>query len=114
MGISEPRTDWENATLDAAANYAEGVQQAIQDKRFSKGVEKAGTEKWKRKSLDVGVGRFGPGVQAAEQDYKNGFQPFADVIDNTVLPPRFPKGDPRNIERVKVIAEALRAKKLAG
>jgi hypothetical protein len=36
-----------------------------------------------------------------------------DVIANTVLPPRGPKGDPRNLDRVKAITTALRAKKLA-
>jgi hypothetical protein len=35
------------------------------------------------------------------------------VIESIQLPPRGPKGDPRNIERVRVIAQALRARKLA-
>ena len=43
-----------------------------------------------------------------------GFQPYADTIRSTTLPPRFPKGDPRNLERTKAIATALFNKKQSG
>ena len=114
QGISNPRADWAQETAKAESNWADGVQKAVQDKRFAKGVQKAGSEKWARKSLEVGAPRFGPGVQAAEQDYVAGFAPFVTVIENTKLPQRFAKGDPRNIDRVKVMAKALRDAKLAG
>ncbi len=114
QGIQNPREDWEKATSGAAKNYAEGVTKGIQDDRFAKGVRKAGTAKWQRKSIEVGAQRFGPGVQAAVSDYQQGFAPFAAVIEATTLPKRFAKGDPRNIERVKVIAAALREAKLKG
>jgi hypothetical protein len=46
-----------------------------------------------------------------QQDYQEGVQPYLDTIAATVLPPRFPKGDPRNLERVKAITTALRKRK---
>jgi hypothetical protein len=44
-------------------------------------------------------------------DYEKGFAPYRDVIEQTALPPRFPKRDPRNIQRVSAIATALAKKK---
>jgi len=114
IGIRNPRTDWQAATLEAAPRYAEGITKAIQNKSFQKGVAKAGSAKWQRKSEELGTQRFGPGVQAAIEDYRAGFEPYKAVIEGLTLPPRFATGDPRNIERVRVIAEALRNKKMKG
>lgn len=113
-GVKNPRRDWGQETAAASDRYAQGVTEAINNGSFERGVTKAGTEKWQRKASSVGAQRFGPGVQAAQGDYEQGFAPFAEVIRNTNLPPRFPKGDPRNIERVSAIAEALHSKKVQG
>jgi hypothetical protein len=106
-GIQAPRRDWAQATVAATERYAAGVQSAIQNKLFSKGVQKAGSEKWKRKATEVGPRRFSEGVQVAAPDYEKGFAPYRDVIEKTQLPPRFAKGDPRNIDRVRAMAMAL-------
>lgn len=111
-GVKNPRTDWEAATKNAAAAQAEGVQKAIAEKRFEKGVAAAGTGKWQKGATEKGVQRWGTGVQAAGGDYAEGFAPFADTIRATKLPPRYPKGDPRNIERVKTMSQALHMKKV--
>lgn len=113
-GITNPRKDWEQATRAAEDNYVQGVQQAAAEGRFGVGVAKAGTAKWSRKALDVGVPRWAPGVHAGTQDYETGFAPYHAVIQRTTLPPRGPKGDPRNLERVAVIARALNDAKRAG
>jgi hypothetical protein len=44
-------------------------------------------------------------------DYGTAFAPYADVIKATTLTPRFPRGDLRNLDRVKTISQALRKKK---
>lgn len=111
-GVKNPRTDWAKATSAAAASQAAGVQAAIADKRFEKGVAKTGTSGWQAGATGKGVQRWGTGVQGAGEAYANGFQPYADVIKNTTLPPRYPKGDPRNVERVKAMAAAMHAKKV--
>jgi len=113
-GIDNPKADWKSQTLAAEDAWAQGVQQAASEKRFGKGVAKSGTEKWQRKAKELGTSRWGPGVSAAKDDYEAGFSPYADVIRSTTLPPRGPKGDPRNIERVAKIAMALHAKKVSG
>lgn len=112
-GINNPRRSWQSATAAAAANQAAGVQKAISEKRFEKGVQKAGDQTWRDGAINKGVARFGPGVQASAGKYEANISPFLNVIESTTLPPRYPKGDPRNIERVKTMAEALRKKKLS-
>jgi hypothetical protein len=106
-GVQNPRTSWAESTAAAADAQAAGVQQAISEGRFERGVAKAGNAKWQRKASTVGAQRFGPGVAAAKGDYEAGFAPYANVIQGVTLAPRGAKGDPRNYERVKQIGDAL-------
>jgi len=106
-GVKDPIRDWATNTGAANESYKAGVQAAISKDLFKKGVAKAGTEKWKRRATEVGPARFSQGVQVAQPDYEKGFAPFREVIEKTTLPPRFAKGDPRNIDRVRVMATAL-------
>lgn len=113
-GVRSPKEDWKGKTLAAAKNYELGIQAALVNKSFDKGVGKSSTGRWQEKAIKKGGVRFGPGVQEAAPDFQAGFAPYRDVIAQTSLPPRYPKGDPRNIERVRAMAKALRDKKLAG
>jgi hypothetical protein len=113
-GVLSPRQDWAQATAASAQVYAAGVQAAIGNGSFAKGVASAGTPKWQRKASGVGAQRFGPGVQAAQGDYASGVTPYLQLLASLTLPPRLPKGDPGNIARVAAIAQALRQKKLQG
>lgn len=110
-GVQNPRRDWAQATKDAEDTWAAGVADAAANKRFGKGVQKAGSDKWQQGATGLGASRFAQGVQAAQEKYANAVQPYLDVIEATTLPARYPKGDPRNLERVKAITVALRKKK---
>jgi len=110
-GIKDPRKDWQTSTSSAEQRYKDGVSKASARGAFGKGVAKAGSAKWQRKAIEVGTRRWPEGVAAAKPDYAAGFSPYADTIKATTLPPKYPKGDPRNIDRVASIAKALRAKK---
>lgn len=112
-GIQNPRADWAAQTTNAEPNYQSGVQQAIAAKRFSGGVRRRGTAGWQAKSLSKGADRYAGGATASTQDYQERVQPYLDVISSLTLPPRGPKGDPKNYARVEAIGKALRAKKLA-
>lgn len=113
-GVKAPRRDWSGATLSATQAYTEGVQAAIQRGAFAEGVRAAGSEKWQGRAATVGVQRWGPGVRAGVSAYEEGFAPYRQVIESTALPEKFPRGDPRNYERVKAIGEALRRKATEG
>ncbi len=106
-GVQDPKVDWAGPTEAAAPNFAAGVQAAISRGAFERGVSAAGTSKWRRKVVDVGTTRWGPGVRAAQPDFQKGFEPFREIIASISLPARAPKGDPRNIERAAAMARAL-------
>ena len=107
-GVQDPKSDWKTQTQAAVANYKAAMTISLTQDRFKKGVDKSSTEKWKAKAVAKGGNRFSEGVSLAGPDYSEGFGPFRNIIANTTLPPRYPKGDPRNIDRVRVMAEALR------
>ncbi len=113
-GVRQPKTDWQQAAEAARDAWAQGVQQAVQRNAFASGVRRVGTQKWQSGAVEKGARRYGEGVNVAAQQnaWQQGFEPFAQVIQGTTLPPRGPKGDPRNIERVATMARALREAKV--
>lgn len=112
LGVADPKRDWEKSTLAAKETWKVAITDAAAKDLFAKGIVKVGTAKWKEKATTKGPGRYSEGVMIAGPDFEKGFAPYADEIAKTPLPPRFPRGDPRNIERVRVISAALRAKKI--
>lgn len=110
-GIQAPRTPWAQASSAASERYTAGTQAAIQRGAYGKGIAAAGDQRWQQKSLAKGPSRFAEGVAISAPDYQAAVQPYLDTIAATQLPPRFPKGDPRNIERVRAITAALRKRK---
>lgn len=113
VGVENPRRDWGTATVAAESAYEAGVTQAIAKKRFGKGVKAAGTEKWQRGAVEKGTARWGPGVTMAQDIYARNFAPYRDAIERATLPPRYAKRDPRNLDRVKAVVNALTAAKEA-
>lgn len=111
LGVASPRTPWAAATRAASERYKSGVAEAVAQGRFEKGVAAAGDQRWQQKAMAKGPSRFAEGVAISGPDYQAGVSPYLDTIAATSLPPRYAKGDPRNIERVKVLAAALRKKK---
>ena len=106
-------SDWERETKAAAATFQAAVTAGDIGRRFSGGVGKAGAAKFARKVTEVGVGRFGPGVRAAQSDMSSGFDPFVATIASVSPPARGPRGDPGNLDRVRAYAEALSKKRLS-
>ena len=109
----EAATDWEAHALAAAPTFRAAVPASGIEKRFAGGVKQAGAAKFARKVSDVGVDRFGPGVRAAVPDMQSGVDPYVTVIAAVTPPARGPRGDPGNLERVRVFADALAKKRLA-
>jgi len=112
IGVQNPRKDWAQAASAGEGNYKAGVTAAANAGMYGKGVQRVGTQKWKDKALSKGPGRFAEGTMLAAPDYAKGFAKFRDIIEKTQLPARFPKGDPRNVERVRVISAELRKGKV--
>lgn len=111
QGVQNPRTPWAQASKSAEDRYKAGVADAAQRGAFGKGITAAGDAKWQAKALAKGPTRFAEGVALSAPDYQAGVAPFLETIAATQLPARYPKGDPRNLERVKAISQALRKRK---
>ena len=111
-GVRNPTTDWAKATADAESNYEKGVQAAIARKAFSRGVNATGTAKQIARSIEVGIPRFGEGVRIGEPAMLAGMEGVVRTMQGITLPARFPTGDPRNYERVRIIGETLHKAKI--
>lgn len=108
-GVNNPRRSWQAAAGASGEAYSAGVQKAVSNGSFAKGVQAVSDAQFKQLTLAKGPTRFAEGVAVSKDRYAQGFAPYASVIQGLSLPPRGPKGDPRNIERVRVIAQALNA-----
>ncbi len=106
-GSAAPRVDWEQATAAAEGRFEEGIQLAIQRKAFGKGVREAGTAKQQKGVKEKGVSRWPVGIRLALAAYVKGFGPYRDEIERTELPPKYPRRDPRNLDRVAALNKAL-------
>ena len=107
IGIKNPKRDWETETVAAETNYKMGVDAAHAKGMFGKGVKKAGSKKWQDRSIEKGPGRFAEGVYIAGDDYQKGYAPYHAAIERVDLGPKFPKRDPRNLDRVRKVVTAL-------
>lgn len=110
-GVESTQKDWQQAAGAAEGSYKTGVTAAANAGRFGRGITRAGTQKWRRKTLENGVPRFSQGVLTAQPDYQAGFAPFLEAISRVDLPPRGPAGSPQNYQRVQPIGQALNALK---
>jgi len=112
-GVRSPTADWQVNTVAAASVFKAAISAADIEKRFAGGARRAGTPKWQRKSVDVGVGRFAGGVSAAGPDYQAGIAPYVETIAAVTLPARQPRGSDANYARVKAVGDALTKRRLA-
>jgi len=112
LGVANPKRDWQKSTEAGAGNWKLGIDAAAAKGLFLKGVVKAGSKKWQEKALAKGPGRFSEGVYIAGPDYSKGFAPYREAIAKVDLGPKFPRRDPRNLDRVKRVVDALVTAKL--
>lgn len=112
-GVKDPRSDWAVSALAAESTYTAAVQESLSRKAWGAGVKKAGSGRWQEKSLQVGAGRYAPGVAAAQTDYELGVGPYQAAMERLQLPARGPKGSPQNLARVSAVMTAMRQLKVS-
>lgn len=112
-GVKAPRRNWAESAAAAEATYRDAVTAAATQGRFGRGVRRAGNQKWQNRAVELGVPRFGPGVAAAADDWTRGFAPIHRAIAAVQLPPRRPKRDPANRQRINAMLDAITAAAVA-
>lgn len=111
-GVAGAGTTWQANTAAASENWKQGVQQAASQDRFAAGITNASQQKYQTRASGVGTQRYPTGVAQAGPAYTTAVQPYLTTLQNLTLPPRGVRGSPNNIQRVAVIAAALRGQKL--
>lgn len=112
-GIKFPKRDQAEAAAAAADNWQQGVSAAGVKERFASEAGSSGA-KYLKNATTIGPRRYTEGTANAVDEFGKNVQGALSVIAATELPARFPKGDPRNLDRVRVLNENLRKHKVGG
>lgn len=107
-GVTGSGGRWAAGATAGGQNYRTAVVAAAGAGRFERGVQRAGAARYERGAVEKGVPRYAQGVAVAEGDYSSAVQPFLQAIGSLDLPARGPRGAAGNLQRVAVIATALR------
>ena len=113
-GVAGAGQSWATNSQAAADTWGQGVQQAVANGRYAKGIAAAGASKYETAASGKGAQRYPQGVATAGPTWQDKTVPYLQVIANLTLPPRRPKGDPANFQRSQMVADALRKKKVGG
>ncbi len=112
-GTANAGDTWQRNASAAKAAFVAGVTAGNIGNMYAGGIKQAGAAKFNRKVADVGVARFGPGVQAAAADYQAGVAPMLETIAGITLSARGTRGSPQNYQRVTEVGTALNKKRAA-
>jgi hypothetical protein len=108
-GVGSTQADWAAITSAQKGAWQAGVTAAAAGDMFSKGVQRAGTAKWRKRAVELGPARYAQGVAVAEPDYSTGAGPYLEAIGRVDLPARGVTGSAGNYARVQRIGDALHA-----
>ncbi len=75
-GVQNPSRSWASATAAGAARWQAGIQEAISNGAFARGVQAAGDQKWQAAAVSKGTQRY----QAAAQDAANNYARVAGQV----------------------------------
>jgi len=114
FGVSNPLNDWQANALAAKDAWRQGVTDAASRDAYGKGVAKTPTAFWQKRALELGVPRYPDGITKSVDVYLTNWKPYYDALTKIELPPRGARGDPKNLERVRVIVQTLRNVKTGG
>lgn len=106
QGVKNPKRSWGKCTCEAQDRYKAGVDAAHSRGAFKKGARKTGSRGWKAKTLLKGPTRFAEGVHGAGSAFAEGYEPYHKHFKGIQLPKKFPRGDPRNIQRCAAVTSA--------
>jgi len=113
-GVQAPKEDWQKAALAAKDTYYAALDAIKANRTWEKGVAATPTDFWKKMCLEKGVRRYTEGIRVGQDKYAAKISKVLSILAGITLPPRGPKGDPRNYDRVRVIGDALHRAKIEG
>ena len=103
---------WAAAAGAAGPAWSAGVTAPGAQQRLISKIRRAGAAGYSAGVQEKGTSRFGPGVAAGQNKYAANVAPYFSVIQSTAIPPKGIRGSPANLERVRVLAAALTARRV--
>lgn len=112
-GATQTTKDQAAAAIAAKPLYQQGVQEAIAQGRYEKGLQKSGKQGWMSGVQEKGAANYGVGVTSpsAQSRYASESGKYDGARNAASSSPRGPKGSPQNLQRVSAVVNALRAAK---
>jgi hypothetical protein len=68
-GVQNPSRPWAAATAAAAGRWRAGIQEAINNNSFQRGVQKVGDAKWQERAVNRGAANYASAAPSAAQEY---------------------------------------------
>jgi len=68
-GVQNPSRPWASATAAASGRWRTGIQEAINNNSFQRGVQKAGDAKWQERAINRGAQNYAGAAPVAAQEY---------------------------------------------
>jgi hypothetical protein len=112
-GVKSPKEPWMEEAIKAKPTYKAAVTAPETPELFERGIKRAGKERWETMALKKGADRFVPGIELSEPYYRGQMTDILSEIERISIPERAPRGDIRNLDRVKNIFVGLQAWRLA-
>lgn len=89
--------------------WATRVAEAAAARARAKGLDKVSDADWKKAAKEKGAARIGPGMRAAEGQFRSGMSEVLSTIEGVSLPPRTGVGRENLMNRAGPIVDALEA-----
>lgn len=106
-GVKNPRKDWQKNSIDSESNYQAALKESFTRNARVKGIQRVGTAGQMAATIEKGLARWPEGVRIAEEAMRSGMEFVVRAIESVKERPKYPKGDPRNLEIVKDITQAV-------
>jgi len=113
LGIKAPKEPWLEQAIKAKDTFKAAITAPEVPDLFVRGIKRAGKERWEGMALKKGADRFVPGIELSEPYYRGQMTDILAEIERITIPARAPRGDIRNLDRVKKIFQGLHAWRLA-
>jgi hypothetical protein len=107
-GTANAGQSWQTGAKSANQAWKDGTNAAVARDAYSKGIDGSGAH-YQARVAEVGVTRYGPGVQAAsaQSNWSQHTQPYLDALKSIQYPPKGARRSPNNMARANIVASTL-------
>ncbi len=112
-GVRNPRRDWQKNAIDSEDNYQAALKASFTRNARVKGIQRVGTAGQMAATIEKGIPLWPERIRMAEEAMRNGMEWVVRAIESVKERPKYPKGDPRNLEIVKDLTQAIHKARIA-